>query len=454
MTSERIVARGAEGCRGARATALLALVLLVACGGCWRVRLPEVQLAADGAPESVGLSWRQAVALALEAHPDILQARAELESKAHSRNIAFGAYLPSAGGSINRKRSRTTTSSTTDSLAFDLDITQPIFTGFATTGEFLQAKREWEAAQWSYRLTSADVRLRLRSAFVQLLQLQQLVEVNRRIADRRRENADLIRLRYEAGREHRGSLLRAEAIAEEAAFERRQAERRLESQQLTFGRELGGQLWLAATLSDDLEQWLLAVPELPSDYAALAEQTPTVQRLIKTAEASRAGVLVAQSELWPTVEGSLNYGYSGPRSSRLRDDASAQVAVSVPLFEGGRNVEGVRGARADYEASVEAARSARDEQIAGLSTTWTAFRDARELVEVRRRFLEASRERADIVRSQYTSGLSDFQDFDIAEQELASSEKAYVASLADVLVREATWEAAKGSTLEEALDAP
>jgi len=42
-----------------------------------------------------------------------------------------------------------------------------------------------------------------------------------------------------------------------------------------------------------------------------------------------------------------------------------------------------------------------------------------------------------------------FQDFDIAEQELADAERAHVQSLADVLIREADWIAAQGGTLEE-----
>ena len=55
-----------------------------------------------------------------------------------------------------------------------------------------------------------------------------------------------------------------------------------------------------------------------------------------------------------------------------------------------------------------------------------------------------------MVRTQYTTGLTDFQTFDIAEQALADSERAYVQSLADVLVQEAEWTLAIGGTLEEA----
>ena len=426
------------------------LSLLSICSGCVRVRLPAARLVPGGVPQT--LSWRRAVELAVAHHPDVLEARAKVESAAHNRNQAFGGYLPSVDASASRSRVRTTnTQPTHNALSWDLDATQPLFTGFSTTAEFLHAKREWEAAKWAYQQTSADVRLRLRSSYAKLLRLKELLEVNRRIAARRQENAEMIQLRYEAGREHRGSLLRAQAIAASAAFEMRQTERRLESQRLDFGRELGGQLWLTAALDDQLEALVPSQPDPPADYAVLAEQTPAVQQQVKTAEAVKAQLLSAQSVLWPTVEASANYGYAGSRVSNLRDEGSVGVTVSLPLFAGGQHIEGILEANADYRAAVEAARSARDARIAALSSAWSAFRDAWEFVDVRRKFIEASRERAEIVRSQYTSGLADFQEFDIAEQELADSEKAYVDSLTESVTQEATWEATKGSTLEDVL---
>ena len=426
----------------------LSVMLLSACTGCVRVRLPEAKVGPGPAVET--LSWEQAVDLTLRYHPDVLKAQADLRSAAHARNAAFGDYLPDVDGSFIRKHSRTTsTAAGADSMSFDLDVTQPLFAGGAVTGEFLQAKREWEAARFAYRETSADVRQRLRASFAELLRQEALEDTTRRIAERRQENADLLQLRYNAGREHRGSLLRAQAIAEEAAFELRQAQRRTDTQRLTFGRELGGRVWMGAHLSENLEQLTPQPPALPEDYAALAEGTPTVQRLVKTAESLKAAILSTQADLWPSVDGTFNYGYSGTDVNKLRDDASVGVTVSVPLFAGGANVQDVLGARQDYRAAVETARSARDARIASLSSAWSAFRDAREFVDVRRKFLEAARERGDIVREQYRSGLASFQDFDIAEQELADAEKRYVDSLADVLIREAAWEAAEGSTLEE-----
>lgn len=430
------------------AKALAALALMVLGSGCVRVTLPEAHIVAGQAQD--GLTWRRAVELALAHHPDLRKARAALEAKAHNRNQALGAYLPSVDGSVSRKHEAGGSASSGDSLALGLEATQPIFTGFNTTGEAMQAWKEWEAARWAYAEQSVEVRQSLRDAYVEMLRLYKLLEVDRRIAARRQDNADLLKLRYEAGREHEGSSHRAQAIAEQAAFDVRQAQRRINSQSLALGRQLGGYFSVPMAVSGDLEQLVPSAPQAPEDFVVLAEKTPEVQRLTRSAEALKAAVIAAQSKLWPTVSGTFDYGYSGTRPSDLEKDATTVgVSVSVPLFHGGANVQGTLEADAEYKAAVDAARSARDAQIAALSSQWGAFRDAWELVSVKKSFLDAARQRAEIVHAQYTTGLASFQDFDIAEQELADSEKAYVQSLADVLSSEAGWNAALGKTLEE-----
>lgn len=427
----------------------LAIVGIFALSGCLTVRLPEVQIRKTHEPQT--LSWGSLVRQALSLNPDLQAARYLVTASARSRDIAFGDYLPSVGGGFERDISRTTgIGSTKDGMGLDISADQSLFDGFGTTGKWLKTRKELEAVKLAYVETSADVRFRLRSAYIDMIRLERLVATNRQIEERRRQNSDLIRLRYDAGRENLGSALRAEALTEQAVFDVKQAERELESEALRLARESGGEFVYPLRMADDFEKMVQKVSLASADYVALAEKTPKVMRLVKTAEAAKAEVVKAQSVVWPQVDGTYDYGYTGDRASNMKDQSSLGVQVNVPFFNGGKNVNAIRKAKADYEAAERAAQSARDEAIAALAEARTSFVDAIEYVEVRKKFLDAAGKRAEIIRAQYSTGLANFTDFDAAEQENATAEKAYVESLADIFIQQANWDKVRGATLEDA----
>jgi len=426
-------------------TVLAALLL----GGCLSVRLPGVKIRQAAEPQT--LTWEGLVRQTLTLNPDLQMARYLITSSARSRDIAFGDYLPSVDGGFQRDISRTTgTAPSQDGLGLDLTAQQSLFNGFGTTGNWLKARKDLEAVKLAYVETSAEVRFRLRSVYVDIIRLERLFETNRLIYERRKQNSDLVRLRYEAGRENLGSALRAEAITGQADFDVKQTERYLESDALRLARESGGEFVFPVRLEDDLEKMLPKVMLAKADYAALAEKTPKVMRLIKTAEAAKAAVVKAQSVVWPQIDGNYDYGYSGERASALKDSSFLGVNVTVPFFNGGKNIAAIRKAVADYDAAQKAAQGARDEAIAALAAAWVPYMDAIEYVGVREKFLESSKKRAEIIRAEYAMGLVNFTDFDAAEQENATAEKDYVASLANVFIQQANWEKTQGATLEDA----
>jgi outer membrane protein TolC len=427
------------------------LGIAVLLGGCLTVHLPKAEIERQSEPKTV--AWAALVRQTLANNPDLREARANVESKARSRDIAFGDYLPAVDGGVHKSASRTTASSpTSDRLNLDISARQSLFDGLGTTGKWLGSRKDLEAARFAYDEMSADICHRLRTSYINVIRLEKLSETNRLISERRKQNAEMVRLRYEAGRENLGSALRAEAIAEQAAFDVRQTERQLEKEALRLARESGGEFVLPLRADDDLEKMTKFVKLPEEDYAGLADETPAVLRLLKVAESAKAEIMSAQSSVWPQVDGTYEYGYSGDRTSNLKDQSSIGISVTAPFFEGGKNVAAIRKAKADYDAAENAVRSARDETVAQLAAARAPFIDAVEVVQVRKKFLEAARERAEIIRTEYATGLVNFLDFDTAEQENANAEKDYVESLANVFIQQSQWEKIRGVTLEEAYD--
>ncbi|MFA7002197.1 MAG: TolC family protein, partial [Candidatus Omnitrophota bacterium] len=358
---------------------ILAVVFL-GLAGCLTVRLPEAKVTRSSEP--VDVVWGGLVRQALMQNPDLQNARALVTSSRRSRDIAFGDYLPSVDGNLERGVSRngggssggTSSSSgtggsdkTRESLSLGVSATQPIFNGFGTTGSWLKARKVLEASELSYLATSADVRYRLRASYVDLMRLARLVEVYERIAGRRKDNAELVRLRYDAGRENVGSALRAEAISSQAFFDVDSSKRRQESQALRLARESGGSFEVSIRVVEEMEKVMPEAAPASPDYARLSEDAPGVEQLLKTAEAAKAEIVTAQSSVWPQVEGNAQYGNTGTRAADLGNEGMLALKMSVPFFNGGKNVEGIAKAKADYDAAREAAESARDEKIAQLA---------------------------------------------------------------------------------------
>jgi outer membrane protein TolC len=435
-------------------------------GGCLTVRLPGIHIQRLSQPEI--LTWPKLVQKTIRSNPDLQSARYVVTSTARSRDIAFGDYLPSFEGDLQRSVSRNGFSgggnsassgsggggsALQDNLSLDLVGTQSLFNGFGTTGSFIKARRDLDAAKFQYVVTSANVRNALKLAYIDVLRWNRLWKVNQGILERRKQNAEMVRLRYEAGRENLGSALRAEALAAQAAFDVQAAERYINSQTLRLARESGGEFVLPVTIKDSLEQGVPAAIVMEPDYAEIAENLPQVQRPIKVAEAAKANVVAAQSAVWPQVNGTMDYGSAGERVSNLKSEHSWGLNVIVPFFNGGKNVNAIRKAKADYDAARALAVSARDEAIAQLADAWVKYANAIDNIAVRKKFLEASQKRAEIVRAEYASGLMTFQDFDTAEQEQNNSENDYVQSLADVSNAQANWEMIRGKTLEDDLNA-
>lgn len=414
--------------------------------GCATVQLPEIEI---GSQESEAtLTWENIALEALHNNPDLKSAKYEVDSAARTRDIEAGDFFPSAAGEMGRS-SRASGGNVTNNVNLGLTAEQTFFKGFTTTGKVISADKKLQAARFNYESTSANVRLKLRQAFIQLLKLERLLDVGRGIENRRKQNAEMIELRYEAGREHLGSSLRALAIAERASLVVRQTKRQIESQSIRLQREMGSSFKIKIRAGGLLEKMLPAFPHETQNYPDLAKRVPGVKQSVKIAESYKAAIIAAQGSLWPQIDGFAQISSSGESRPEMKKETLLGLGISMPFFNGGKNVSAIRKAKADYESARETARSARDEAIAQLADAWTKFLDAVDQVKVSEDFLMAGRKRAEIVRAEYEAGLVNFQDFDIVEQDYANSEIDYVESLANALTKEADWQFAKGTTLEE-----
>jgi outer membrane protein TolC len=253
-------------------------------------------------------------------------------------------------------------------------------------------------------------------------------------------------LRYEGGREHKGSLLTSEADLAQADYEVEQARRAIYLAQRQLTKELGRSQFVPVTAKVDFSVKEPA-RERP-DFDKLCESTPLLRRLVQLKEAAKFGVSSAKAQFFPTIYASGTLGNTNVDAFPDKNEWSVGTTLSLPIFDGGNIIANVSKAKAALGQSAADERSGRDGVIYTLSNTWTQLQNAIDNVEVQKKILNAARERARISEAEYSIGLLLYDNWIIIENNLVAAKKSLVNAELTSMVAEANWVQAKGGTLD------
>jgi outer membrane protein TolC len=401
------------------------------------------------------LAWQDCIKEAQKNHPDLISAEENVKQLEAGKKITASTLFPQIDSNVGGSTAKTTTttsgtktSKTTDTYTYGVSATQLLFDGTKTINDVKAAKEFIKAAQYNYRFTSTEVRLRLRTAFISLLKAQELLNITEEIYNIRRGNLELITLRYESGLEHKGALLNAQANLAQAQFEIAQAKRILEVVQRQLIKEIGRTKFSPLRVQGDFK--VSDVASEKPDFETLAKNSPSLEKLIAQKNAAAFGIKSAQANFFPELSAQAGANKKSSRWPPQDDQLDAGLTLSFPIFEGGLRLAEVAQAKAIFNQAQANERSTKDGVIVTLEQAWAALQDAVETVQVQKKFLEAAQERSKISEVQYSLGLIQFDNWTIIEDDLVREKKAFLDAQANALLGEADWIYAKGETLEYA----
>jgi outer membrane protein TolC len=393
------------------------------------------------------LSWQDCVKETRAQNPDLVSSRAKLDQARANKGIARSTALPQLSASASLGTGKTQGKDSSKSSSYGVSGRQLLFDGFKTANDLAAAQENIKSASYDQQVVSSNVLLRLKTAYVGLLSAQKLLDVTKDIVSRRQQNMDLVKLRYEGGREHKGAFLTAQANLAQAQFEYEQALRNLELYQRRLSKELGRSTFIPVAVSGDLD--VQKADEVKPEFEVLVETTPLLKQLVVKKEAARLGVKSAKSDFFPQIYANADAGKTGDAWPPRTRDWSAGVSVSFPLFQGGQQQASLAKAKAVYDQVQADERSGRNGVIYTLASTWTAWQDDAARVAVEEKFLEASALRSKIAEGEYGTGLITFNDWTMIEDSLVDKQKAILQAKMNALISEADWLQAKGETLDE-----
>lgn len=435
---------------GIRCAAALVLLVFPPC------LLPAEESAATAASEpptpGTRLTWEECVRLTVTHSPALEASRQGVLNAEAVKKGSYATLYPQISASLtgdrtftDQKRGGAGLKAGTDystEYRGQLNLQQTIFDGFKTKGNINQAKAELSLAFANLGAVKSVVSFELKSAFAQLLYAQELVRISGEVVTVRQDNARMIRLLYDGGREDKGAVLLSEANFKSATFELEQSRRNL----AVSGRQL------LSVIGKDLPEPLVADGELEvsplpvvPDFKKLVYQTPVYFQQQARADAASAGISIAQSGWYPTVTADVTAYRSGTGLlPQDREGWSGGVSVSYPIFEGGRTYFNVRAARASLLQELATLRSTTNETELALARDFKAYVDAVDNVGIQKSLFEAAALRYQIAGAKYRNGLSTFQDFNTITDSYVNQQKNYLAARREAVIAEAAWEQSKG----------
>ncbi|MCM8797080.1 MAG: TolC family protein [Candidatus Omnitrophica bacterium] len=392
------------------------------------------------------ISWQECVKEAAKNHPDLIAAEESIKQSEAVKKITASALYPQITADISASTVKNSGGVSSDTYSYGISGSQLVFDGIKTIDKLKAAGEDIKAAKQSFRFTSSEIRLRLRTAFINLLNAQELVNITQQICDIRRGNLELVALRYASGLEHRGALLTAEADLANAEYQLAQAKRRLVTSQRKLIKEMGRKEFAPITVKGDFQVKEDTLKE--QDFEAIANRHPSLHQIIAQQNSAAFSLKAAYANFLPVLSGSAGVNKTGKHWNSADEQWNAGLTLSLPIFEGGLRAAQISQAEALLNQLKAKERSARDVIILNLQQTYANLQDALENVRVQYKVLVASEERSKIAQAQYSIGLLSYDNWTIIEDNLVSAKISYLNAQTGALLAEANWIQAKGETLE------
>ena len=246
----------------------------------------------------------------------------------------------------------------------------------------------------------------------------------------RKESADLIEARYNAGLTNELDLARARVEYANAQADLHDAQRQRFLLEHALATLIGASPTTTLLAASATPEVLPAPPSIPVGLpATVLAQRPDLAGSVATLRAANAQIGVAEGAFYPSLTLTSNFGFASQQLSELAKGGSRQfnvgpLALSLPIFDGGRNRANLVLSKAKYE---EALANHETTLLTALREVEDALSDVqqRQLQGVAEQQAKAAATRAyQVAEARYERGVSNYLDVTDAQRSALTAERA------------------------------
>lgn len=393
-------------------------------------------------------SLEQAVAQALDTHPEIRQSFARFKSKEEDVNRAFAGYLPTidltAGYGYeytdtpgNRKSALGNDEGETELARgeFGISIKQILFDGMFTSNEIDRTTFEANAERWSLFAKAEDIALQVSKAYLNVIQAEEVVKLSEKNVATHQEIFGQIKERTDSGL---GSIADLSQITGRLA----RAQSNLISARNNY---LDAKTQFIRLTNTQPKALVVPVPDadlLPDDKSSglrLAKEThPVIKSAMEDIKAARAFKSATKSKYFPTlslelaansdndIAGESGINQFGANVGGHRNEATAMLRLRYNFYSGGKDVATERGAAYKVTEAQEINYNAHRQVTEGYELAWNAF----EMLGLQKKYIKqhivTANETQLAYKEQFSLGQRNLLDLLDTQNELFSARKDYL----------------------------
>lgn len=371
-----------------------------------KVAICAVSILAVPSTKLYAQSLEQAVATALDTHPDVRQAFARFKSKEEDVNRAKAGYLPTiditAGYGYeytdtpgNRRLALGFDDGETELMRgeFGISLRQMLFDGMFTRSEVKRTKFEASAEQWALISAAEDIALAVSEAYLSYLKTQQLVTLAEKNVDSHRKMYDKIKQRTDSGL---GSIADMSQISGRLA----RAQSNFIAARNNYKDARAEFINVTNIMPDDL---VMPVPDadmLPSDSSSglsfAIQNHPIIKSAQQDINAARAFSGSVKANYYPQlslelganvdndVSGEDGVNRFGPNVGGHRNDLTVMLRMRYNLYGGGKDAAQERGAAYKTSEAQEINYRAHRQVTESFGLAWNAY----EMLGLQKQYLQ------------------------------------------------------------------
>lgn len=340
-------------------------------------------------------SLEEAVATALDTHPDIRQSFARFKAKEEDVNRAFAGYLPTidltAGygyeytDTPGYRRSAVEGEDGKTELArgeFGISIKQMLFDGMFTSNEVKRTKFEASAEQWTLIANAEDLALQVSKAYLNFLKTEALIKLAEKNIASHQEIYDQIKERTDSGL---GSIADLSQVTGRLA--------RAQANMISArNNSLDARTQFIRLVNMQPKELILPVPDadmLPKEknrgLELALENHPIIRSAQQDINAAQSFKSSINASYYPSLSlevdansdndlaGESGINRFGTDVGGHRNDATVMLRMRYNLFSGGKDVANKRNAAYKVSEAQEINYSAHRQVTESYGLAWNAF---------------------------------------------------------------------------------